>query len=99
MLNIELTRYKVKEGKSAKVDEWLCFLNNHMEDVLVTLEAEKMYVETIFRETLDGNEYLYWYSVRGEGGLDVEESTHWVKFSNILNIGMNVLMLALALLI
>ena len=83
MLNIELTRYKVKEGKSAKVDEWLCFLNNHMEDVLVTLDAEKMYVETIFRETIDGNEYLYWYSVRGDEGLDVEESTHWVDLNHL----------------
>lgn len=30
-------------------------------------------VETIFRETLDGKEYLYWYSVQGEDGQDVEE--------------------------
>ena len=82
-MNVELTRFKVKEGKSAKVDEWLSFLNNHMEDVLVTLEAEKMYVETIFRETLNGDEYLYWYSVRGEGGLDIEESTHWVDLKHL----------------
>ena len=82
-MNVELTRFKVKEGKSGKVDEWLSFLNNHMEDVLVTLAAEKMYVETIFRETLDGNEYLYWYSVRGEDGLDVEESSHWVDLKHL----------------
>ena len=60
----ELTRYRVKKGKSEKVDEWLAFLNEHMEDVLVTLEGEKMYIETIFRETLNGEEYLYWYSVQ-----------------------------------
>ena len=51
-----------KEGKTAKVDEWMAFLNNHMKDTLLTLENEKMYVETIFREILDGCEYLYWYS-------------------------------------
>ena len=44
-MNVELTRYRVKTGKSAKVQEWLNFLNEHMEDVLVTLEGEKMYVE------------------------------------------------------
>lgn len=77
-MNTELTRYKVKEGKSEKVDEWLAFLNDHMEDVLVTLEGEKMYVETIFRETLEGTDYLYWYSIRGENGQDVEESEHWL---------------------
>ncbi|TWT26006.1 DUF6176 family protein [Planomicrobium sp. CPCC 101110] len=77
-MNIELTRFRVKEGKTAKVDEWLAFLNEHLDDVLVTLEGEKMYVETIFREILDGSEYLYWYSIQGEGGQPAESSTHWI---------------------
>lgn len=77
-MNIELTRFKVKEGKTEVVDEWLKFLNENMNDVLVTLEGERMYVETIFRETLNGDEYLYWYSVQGEGGQDVDESEHWI---------------------
>lgn len=49
-----------------------------MKEVLLTLEDEKMYVETIFREILDGQEYLYWYSIQGDAGQDVEESDHWV---------------------
>ncbi|MFE5430659.1 DUF6176 family protein [Peribacillus simplex] len=77
-MNVELTRFRVKEGKSEIVDEWLKFLNDNMKDVLITLEGERMYVETIFRENLDGNEYLYWYSVQGEGGQNVEESKHWI---------------------
>lgn len=77
-MKVELTRFKVKKGKSKQVDEWLKFLNDHMKDVLVTLEDEKMYVETIFREMIDGEEYLYWYSVQGEGGQNVEESDHWI---------------------
>ena len=77
-MNVELTRFRVKQGMSEKVDEWLAFLNEHMEDVLVTLEGEKMYVETIFREILDGKEYLYWYSVKGNGGIEVDDSTHWI---------------------
>lgn len=77
-MNIELTRFKVKAGKTEKVNEWLQFLKENMKDVLVTLEGEKMYVETIFRETLDGNEYLYWYSIQGENGQAVEESEHWI---------------------
>lgn len=52
-MEIELTRFKVKEGKSKRVDEWLKFLNDNMDDVLVALEGEKMYVETIFREHLN----------------------------------------------
>lgn len=35
-----------------------------------------MYVETIFREELNGEEYLYWYSVQGEGGESVDTSDH-----------------------
>lgn len=77
-MNVELTKYRVIDGKSAVVDEWLTFLNENMKDVLVTLEGEKMYVETIFREVLDGHEYLYWYSIQGEGGVEVESSTHWI---------------------
>lgn len=77
-MNIECTRFRVKQGKTEKVNEWLAFLNTHMEDVLVTLEGEKMYVETIFREFLKGEEYLYWYSIQGSGGVEVEESEHWI---------------------
>lgn len=78
MINIELTRFRVIKGKSEKVDEWMKFLNDNMKDVLLTLEGEKMYIETIFREILDGEEYLYWYSVQGEGGIEVENSESWI---------------------
>ncbi len=77
-LNVELSRFRVKEGKSVQVDEWMTFLNEHMEDTLLTLEGEKMYVETIFREVLDGREYLYWYSVQAEGGIEVEDSESYI---------------------
>ena len=30
MLKAELSRFKVKEGKSGKVDEWMAFLNEHI---------------------------------------------------------------------
>ena len=69
MLKAELSRFKVKEGKSGKVDEWMAFLNDHMEDTLLTLENEKMFVESIHREVVNGTEFLYWYSVQGEGGI------------------------------
>lgn len=77
-MHVELTRFKVKDGKSERVDEWLDFLNKNMKDVLITLEGEKMYVETIFREHVNGEEFLYWYSVQGTGGQEVTESEHWI---------------------
>lgn len=78
MIHVELTRFKVKEGKSSKVDEWLAFLNKNMTETLLTLEKEKMYVETIFREVLNDEEYLYWYSVQGENGQEIEDSDSWI---------------------
>ncbi|MFD2829697.1 DUF6176 family protein [Corticicoccus populi] len=82
-MNVEITRFKVLDGKSKQVDEWMEFLNKNMKDVLLTLEDEKMYVETIFREVLNGEEYLYWYAVQGEGGQDVTESSHWIDIKHL----------------
>ena len=77
-MNIGLSRFRVKEGKSSVVDEWMNFLNENMEEVLLTLDGEKMYVETIFRERDGDTEYLYWYSIQGENGIRVEESDYLV---------------------
>lgn len=75
---IELSKFKVKDGKSTRVDEWLKFLNDNMEKVLLTLEDEKMYVENIFREKNDQGEFLYWYSIQGKNGMPVSKSSHEV---------------------
>ena len=77
-MKTELTRFKIKENKSKVVDEWMQFLNDNMKEVLLTLDNEKMYIENIFRETVDGVDYLYWYSIQGENGLPVEESHSWI---------------------
>ncbi len=47
-MNIELTRFRVKRGKTELVNEWMKFLNDHIKDVLLTLEDEKMYIENTF---------------------------------------------------
>ncbi|WP_036730462.1 DUF6176 family protein [Peptoniphilus mikwangii] len=77
-MKIELSRFRVRDGKSEVVDMWMNFLNEYMEDVLLTLDREKMYVETIFREKSDNAEYLYWYSIQGENGINVEDSNSWI---------------------
>lgn len=77
-MRIELTRFRVKAGAQARVDEWMTFLNDHLAAVRETLEPEQMYVETIFSETANGVDYLYWYSVQGTGGSPVEQSSHWL---------------------
>src|SRR5262249_18435124 len=61
-------------GKSARVDEWLSMLNANMDEVLQTLDREQMKLEVIFREIIDGEEYLYWFSIQGEAGEPVTTS-------------------------
>lgn len=77
-MKVELSRFRVKKGKSRMVEEWLAFLNENMADTLLTLEDEKMYVESIHREFRDGEEYLYWYSIQGENGKTVFESESYI---------------------
>ena len=90
---MELSRFRVRKGKSEVVDKWMNFLNENMEEVLLTLDGERMYVETIFREKCDDEEYLYWYSVQGENGIRVEESDSWIDKNYYVEMSMQVSMI------
>ena len=74
-MKAELTKFKVKEGKSGLVDEWIEYMRDNMDDVLLNLEGEKMYVETIFREVFMDVEYLYWYSIQSDDGSETIDDT------------------------
>ena len=82
-MRVELTRVRVKEGKSSRVDDWLKMLNDSMDEVIQTLDREQMKVEVIFREMINGEEYLYWFSVQGEAGEDVNASPFEVDRKHI----------------
>lgn len=82
-MRVELTRVRVKEGKSNRVDDWLKMLNDNMDEVIQTLDREQMKVEVIFREMIDGDEYLYWFSVQGEAGEEVNTSPFEVDRKHI----------------
>ena len=87
MFRTELTRFKVNVGKKVIVDEWMTILNEHMEETLLTSKNENMFVETIFREQLNGEEFLYWYSIQEEGGITVKDSENWIdKISSNINL-------------
>ncbi|WP_025784568.1 DUF6176 family protein [Sporosarcina sp. D27] len=64
-LHVELERFRVIVGKEEKAREWMEFLTTHLEEVKKTLPTEKMYVESIFEETIEGVMYLYWVSYQG----------------------------------
>ncbi|MBD5431719.1 MAG: hypothetical protein HDR41_04525 [Lactobacillus sp.] len=84
MMQIELTRFRIKKGKEAKAQEWMDFLKSHHKDTVATMAGEKMYVETVFKEENDdGYTYFYWYSVQGENGKAVEESESYIDKKHI----------------
>lgn len=71
---VELSRFRVKPGKSTRVDEWLAMLNERIAEVKQTLVREEMKVEVIFREMIGEDEFLYWFSIQGEAGEHVRTS-------------------------
>ena len=79
MVQIELTRFRIKKGKEQRAEEWMKFLNDHHADTVATMAGEKMYVETVFKEeNADGYMYFYWYSIQGENGNVVEDSESYI---------------------
>ena len=82
-MKVELSRFRVKPDKSERVDEWLQMLNRHMSEALKTFDREQMKLEVIFREIIDGSEYLYWFSIQGEEGEPVATSPFEVDKKHI----------------
>ena len=75
-MKVELTRFRIKPDKLARVDEWLQTLNSRIDECVATLEREKMYVEVVFRERYKGEDFLYWFSIQHETGEPLETSPH-----------------------
>ena len=73
-MKVELSRVRVKRGKSARVDDWLKMLNDRMDEVVQALDREQMKLEVIFREIIGDDEFLYWFSVQSEDGEQVATS-------------------------
>jgi Family of unknown function (DUF6176) len=42
IMNVELSRFRVKKDKSFQVDEWMKMLNDNMSEVIQTLDREQM---------------------------------------------------------
>ena len=73
-MKVELTRLRIKQGKSARVDEWLKMINDRVDEAVETLDREGMKLEVIFREMIGDNDYLCWFTVQSETGEPLETS-------------------------
>ena len=75
-LLVELARAKVIPGASAEADRWMAMLNDRLDECVATLDRERMAIEIVFRLKENGEDHLFWVSVRGAGGegLDTSEA-------------------------
>ena len=81
-LIVELSRAKVLPGASDEADRWMTMLDERVDECVATLDRERMAVEIVFRLREDGQDYLYWVAIRGEGGADLQSSTHQIDLDH-----------------
>ena len=67
-LVVELSRATVLPGASGEADRWMRMLDDRVEECVATLDRERMAVEIVFRQHEGDQDYLYWVTIRGEGG-------------------------------
>jgi len=73
-LVVELSRGKVLPGASAEADRWMKMLNDRLDECVATLDRERMAIEIVFRLREGDDDYLYWVTVRGAAGADLDAS-------------------------
>ena len=68
---------------SDEVDRWMAMLNDRVDECVATLDRERMALELVFRMTDADGEWLYWVTVRGEGGASVHDSPHAIDRDHV----------------
>jgi hypothetical protein len=81
-LIVELSRAKVLPGASDEADRWMKMLDERVDECVATLDRERMAVEIVFRLREDGQDFLYWLAIRGEGGAELQSSTHRIDLDH-----------------
>jgi len=81
-LVVELSRAKVLPGAGAEADRWMTMLDDRVDECVATLDRERMAVEIVFRLKEAGEDYLFWVTIRGEGGAELESSEHQIDLDH-----------------
>ena len=75
-LVVELSRARVMTGASGEADRWMAMLDDRVDECVATLDRERMAIEIVFRLKEGGEDFLFWLTVRGEGGATLASSEH-----------------------
>lgn len=71
-LVVRLSRAKVLPGASAEADRWMAMLSDRLDECVASLDVERMAIEIVFRLRENGEDYLFWVSVHGAGGISFD---------------------------
>ncbi len=56
-----------------EVDDWMQMLNDREDECVATLDRERMAVEAVFRLRDEQGDWLYWFSLRGDEGGELND--------------------------
>ncbi|RFZ95614.1 hypothetical protein D0C36_08885 [Mucilaginibacter conchicola] len=70
-----LYRFKLNKENIATYHEWVQWHHDEYGPMIKTLERERMYFESVFRDTVNTPDEIYWLSINGEGGETSNTST------------------------
>jgi len=73
-LSVRLLRAKVRPGAGAEADTWMAMLGERLDECVATLDRERMAVEIVFRLRENGDDYLFWVTLKGAGGAGLDET-------------------------
>jgi len=74
MADIRVSRYRIREGKTEKLRNWLEKLENERKDELIeTLIEEKTLTETAFIEETEDRNYLVYYMEVEDSDMDLDK--------------------------
>ncbi len=82
-LVVELSRAKVLPGAGAEADRWMAMLDERRDECVATLDRERVAVEVVFRLQEDGEDHLFWMTIRGDSGAGIESSEHAIDRDHV----------------
>jgi len=67
-ISATLYRFKIKKGQLKTYRDWIDWHSREKGPINATMERENMYVESVFRDTINEPDFFYWLSFNGTGG-------------------------------
>jgi hypothetical protein len=74
-LHATLYRFRLDTANMPVYREWVHWHHDAYRPMIETLEREKMYFESVFRDTVNEPRFIYWLAIDGEGGGTSSTST------------------------